>query len=42
MTGEILVDYVTSFHQRIQAEKRSVLLLDNAGCHPSEMLQDFL
>ena len=42
MTGEILVDYVTSFHQKVRAEKRSVLLLDNVGCHPSEMLQDFL
>ena len=40
MTGEILVDYLTSFNQKMRAEKRSVLLLlDNAGFHPPEMLQ---
>ena len=40
MTGEILVDYLTSFNQKMRAEKWSVLLLlDNAGCHPPEMLQ---
>ena len=41
MIGEILVDYLTSFNQKMRAEKRSVLLLlNNVGCHPPEMLQD--
>lgn len=41
MTGEILVNYLTTFNQKMRAEKHSVLLLlDNAGCHPLEMLQD--
>ena len=41
MTGEILVNYLTSFNQKMRIEKRSILLLlDNAGCHPPEMVQD--
>ena len=41
MTREILVDCLTSFNQKMRAEKWSVLLLmDNAGCHPPDMLRD--
>ena len=41
MTGEILKDYFTGFNLKMKAEKRSILLLlDNAGCHPPELLQD--
>ena len=41
MTGEILKDYLTGFDLKMKAEKRSILLLlDNAGCHPPELLQD--
>ena len=41
MTGEILKDYVTGFNIKMKAGKPSILLLlDNAGCHPPELLQD--
>lgn len=41
MTGEIFVDYLASFNLKMRAERWSVLLLlDNVGCHPPEMLQD--
>ena len=41
MTGEILVNYLTSFNLKMRIERRSILLfLDNAGCHPPELLKD--
>lgn len=40
MTGEILKDFF-GFNLKMKAEKRSILLLlDNAGCRPPELLQD--
>ena len=42
MTGQILHSYLTSFNAKMKAEKRSILLLmDNAGCHPPEVLQGY-
>ena len=43
MTGAILHSYLTAFNARMRAKKRSVLLMmDNAGCHPPEVLQGYL
>ena len=42
MTGQILHPYLTAFNAKMKAEKRSILLLmDNAGCHPPEVLQEY-
>ena len=41
MTGEILKDYLTGLNLKMKAENRSILLLlDNAGCYPPELLQE--
>ena len=42
MTREILNDYLTGFNIKMREEKRFILLLlDNAGCHPSELQDKF-
>ena len=42
MTGEILNSYLSAFNQKMKAKRRSVLLLlDNAGCHPPDVIQGY-
>ena len=41
ITGEILGDILTKLNRRLIQERRSVLLMDNAGCHPPEIAEGY-
>lgn len=39
MTGEILDAVLSKFNRKLSVQKRNVaLLLDNAGCHPHDLI----
>ena len=41
MTGEILHDILKSINYNLKAKGRTVLFMDNAGCHPSDLAEHY-